>query len=616
MSLTTLLLMASILGLVLGPVLLKGKDAPSRRGELLDGFALVTAGGLAALHLLPEAILTGGVVAILFAIAGGLSPLLIERSASRAGTSIEAIVLLAGLLPHAALESAALGVTAPEEAFGMGAAIAAHRLPVGLIVFSTFLHRFDATRAWIAISALIAATLGGFWAGDLLSFFFSDYANALLQALVGGALLHIVASHKLHDGACHDHNGENDALPGDCGFDDASPRDHRHDHSLKPAEPAPGVQSPEHETQLESTLSPRSNAWSGLGALIGVAVVTTALASSSEGHHHDHIATFGFADAFMTLLSLTAPALLLAYGLVSLVAFVAPQARLILLSSNTTGQSYKDVLARFGSATSPHQGSGDSLFWLLIASGIGIECLLLSVVLLGPELTALRAMGALLIGLSSAAFLTRNRKTHPDENQTSKDTDPLLKRLIDGLHFGFVTLFDRSFPWIGAGLVAAAWFEPMWQHSIPAATPAAVQVVCFSLLGFPLLWHAAAITPLVALSVHKGFSAGAGIAFLITASILDRNRCGVLAATQGMAKAVAFGTIVLCVALGIGLSIDMLEWRVLEQLPHSEKEHDDVFESIWLGAICLLAAASVLRIGPRGFLERLAPGGAHSHTHS
>ena len=133
MSLTAGLLLAAVIGLIAGPTLLTWRPARPTWKAALDGFIVVTVGGIVALHLLPEAFSTGGLPAMVFAVFGAVLPTVFEKRIAQAG----AMVLVGALIPHAAIESAALGAADEAHVLSLGLAVAAHRLPIGLVIYTT-----------------------------------------------------------------------------------------------------------------------------------------------------------------------------------------------------------------------------------------------------------------------------------------------------------------------------------------------------------------------------------------------------------------------------------------------------------------------------------------------
>ncbi len=195
MSSTILLLCAAVVGLMIGPVLTRAQRQAKGVREALDGFAVVAVSGVALLHLLPEAFEHAGPIALVCAALGLFAPALLERRVSAWSPGLPVVALLLGLAPHAALEAAALSAAHDHELMLMGAVVVAHRLPVGLIVYSMASRRHGALMGWGAIATLIIATVAGFTAGDTMYSMMSEGTGACLTAFVAGSLLHVVGNH-------------------------------------------------------------------------------------------------------------------------------------------------------------------------------------------------------------------------------------------------------------------------------------------------------------------------------------------------------------------------------------------------------------------------------------
>ena len=174
--------------ILLSPIMLRIARA-SRWMPFLDGFALVGVGGIAALHLLPEAFESGGLVAGAFFLLGLFLPPLGERFAHRRAENSSVLLIICGILPHMLIESAALAASPDHKILGLGTAIIAHRLPVSLFVFSMIASSYSTRRAWQVMYLLAVVTLFGYWSGDQLLKDVSHTSLGWLQALVGGTLL-------------------------------------------------------------------------------------------------------------------------------------------------------------------------------------------------------------------------------------------------------------------------------------------------------------------------------------------------------------------------------------------------------------------------------------------
>jgi hypothetical protein len=115
--------------------------------------------------------------------------------------------------------------------------------------------------------------------------------------------------------------------------------------------------------------------------------------------------------------------------------------------------------------------------------------------------------------------------------------------------------------------------------------------------------------------MHKGLSAGAAIAFLLTGPATNIVTFGILSTLHGRRVAVAFGLFVTGLAVCLGYVVNM--WLPAVDVPLHELA---VAETSPLNVICLallgiLFLVSLFRQGPRGFIEQLAPLSQHEHHH-
>ena len=591
MSLNTSLLVAALAGLLFGPILLQIRRDVGRWQTALDGFTLVAVGGMAAFHLIPEAMEYGGLEAVGFAALGVLLPLWSHHYAERLGGRGEVLILLLGLIPHVAIESAALAIGAAEEVMSLGVAVAAHRLPVGLLLFFLVRHRFGNGHAWAAIGAMMAATLGGFIWGEALSHGVSAAGVAWFQALVGGSLLHVAFSHRLlgdgeHEKGC----GHVHELPAE--------EDHQHDHG--------------HSHAIST-----DTIWAASGALLGVATLVLALGFGHEHEGHD----VGFVDTFLTLSLQTAPALLIAYFLAGLIGVVITPARAQWMAGGSRGtQALRGVvfglplpicscgvLPVYESLVKRGVPGVAAMGFLVATPELGLDAILISIPLLGEEMTFARLGAAFMVAMG-AALLVGPKVVRPATCEVHPEPTvdrPLAMRVKEGLRFGLVDLFDHTMPWVLAGLLIAAWIEPILGHELFQEVPTVLQVPLFALIGIPLYVCASGATPIAAIAIHKGISPGAGLAFLLAGPATNVTTFGILSRLHGRRVAVAFGVVVTLGAVLAGLAIDLLAVEVLTDL-HSQEHHEI---SLWqCGALIGLVGlfvASLFRQGPRGVVEQI-----------
>ena len=119
-------------------------------------------------------------------------------------------------------------------------------------------------------------------------------------------------------------------------------------------------------------------------------------------------------------------------------------------------------------------------------------------------------------------------------------------------------------------------------------------------------------TPLAAIAVHKGLSAGAAVAFLLAGPSTNLTTFGVLAALHGRAVALRFGLTLTGVAILVGWGVDLAGVQVPDAVHAAHAEEASALAVVAGGALLALAVASLFRQGPRGALDAvLSP--VHDH---
>lgn len=611
MTLANMLLLASVVGLIVGPILLRLPSWTAGWQRCLDGFALVTVGGLAALHLIPEALGTGGLAAAGCALIGAILPVVMDKSAGRKGADASALLLLAGLIPHVALESAALGAADPHHVVSLGAAVAAHRLPVGLILFAILSRRYGDAKGWGAIVLVCLVTLGGFWAGESVAGSLTEQSFALLQAFVAGSLLHVAFAHRLDAQATPSVTAEPEVPESSCCH-------------AAPPEPPPAchdateAHTEDGEDHCHGGTSGIAG-WSVLGAGLGVAVLALALLATPEHGHaaHDH----GFGDTFLMLFLQSAPALLVAYLLAGLlVALVTPARAQWLGGRGQLSQALRGVgfglplpicscgvLPLYETLVRRGVPATAAVAFLVATPELGIDALLLSVPLLGGELTMARLVAAFVVALVVALLVGRSIGASKVDvvNEEQAAVGPLGKRLWDGMRFGLVELFDSTMPWILVGLLVAAWLEPVLGASSVGDLPSIIQVPLFALLGIPLYVCASGATPIAAIAIFAGVSPGAGVAFLLAGPATNITTFGILTRLHGSRVAVLFGLSMTLGAIGAGLVVDGLGVQFTGEMADHAHMEGSMLQWACLAVISGLFAWSLLRQGPRGVVGHI-----------
>lgn len=175
-----------------------------RLASSIDSFALIASLAVVLGHLLPHAIASIGLFALLpFALALFI-PALLERAVDRAdhaaghGAALELSYI--GLLAHQFGDGLGLGVfsSGPHEGhlhLDLMLGVGAHTIPIATLMTSAFLRQRGARSAALRAAGLIAAGVLGVALASRIPGELLNHADPWISAAVGGLLLHIV----LHD---------------------------------------------------------------------------------------------------------------------------------------------------------------------------------------------------------------------------------------------------------------------------------------------------------------------------------------------------------------------------------------------------------------------------------
>ncbi|MEM6786606.1 MAG: permease [Myxococcota bacterium] len=576
-------LVAGILALWVGPLLLRFVGSQrSRVWAALDAFVVTALLGLVGLHLLPEALVHGGWLAALLAVVGLLLPGLVEERAARPGIMAGVAVLGFGL--HAMLDGAALahghhGGHGGEPAHHgelLALGVVLHRLPLGLALWWGLRPRFGARVAAGALAFVTAVTTLGFGAADLLTSL-PPRPLAAFEGLVAGSLLHVVLGH----------------VPTPVG---------------------------------RFARGPAATVGALAAAAVTYGVVSAHPVAREMGEKLD--AT----HAFAVLALESAPALLVAFTFAGLLqVFIGTASTRWLARGNAATQAVKGmafglplpicscgVLPVYRSLVVKGVPAAAAMSFLVATPELGLDAILLSVPLLGTELTAVRVVAAALVAFVTGSWI--GRMIPPSPSSVPPSTVPpdasLAERVRAGLRFGLSEQVDHIGPWVVAGLVIAALVEPLTDEGWLATLPSAVQVPVMAAVGLPTYVCASGATPLVAVLLHKGLSPGAAIAFLLTGPATNITTFALLRDLHGRRTAMRFGLVVALLAVALGFVVNALLGRGASG---ANDLHDIAAEgATWLQvaaafALAGLFLASLWRQGPRGVLAQVLTPHDHSH---
>ncbi len=219
-----MLLLASLVALILGPILFQFARVGPRPFKILEGFSFITIAGLLCFGIMPQAIGAGGIFAWGFAALGLIFPVSLERLFDGLEKQVHLLILLLGIIGlavHAGIDGIAL---ASASLVGAGAetwwhlghreggeylamAVILHRFPLGLAVWYLLFPILGRTVAVSVLMALAGATVIGYMVGSGFVSSLQGSGIAWFQAFVAGSILHVVIYEPGHHKQAHEHRG-------------------------------------------------------------------------------------------------------------------------------------------------------------------------------------------------------------------------------------------------------------------------------------------------------------------------------------------------------------------------------------------------------------------------
>lgn len=587
-----MLLLGSCLALFAGPLILRVTGARPRVVAALDGFVLVGVLGLVFLHVIPDAMDAAGSAALVAAVVGILIPLFLEKmsSATLKKKTLRPAMLVLALVTlglHGFMDGTAL-VEHHHHVGGasLGLGVLLHRIPMGLTLWWMVSSGFGNKAAMRVLVAMMAATLAGYFAGHEFVEGLSPLGFGIFQALMAGTILHVALD-------------------------------------------APPVPASGFDSDLNSL-----NTFALLGSALGALVVWT------MGHDHGvtHLAHAKpvASEIFWTLTLHASPPLLIAFvGSGLLHGFVQRDCLKFLKTGSRLVQSAKvdaanipvpigsqGVLEFYRSMNQWGLSPTAAVAFLIARAPLGLAAVLLSVPFLGVHLTLARVAVAVGIAVLSGWMLSRffvgnhqhelNLLHGPSDKRHEDGTvqvGSMWTRLQASFRFGLVDVVDDILPWVILGIGVGALAEPVLELASFAEVPDSLEVLLAALVGIPIYICASGATPLGAVLLHKGFSSGALIAFLMTGPATNFSTFEVLRRLHSKRAIWAMASAVLCLSIIFGLGVNaLMPPTALPNLGAFVSHEETWWELSATYSMGILLLACLVRLGPRGFIARVVPG--------
>jgi len=541
--LAALLPVAAGIGLALTPVFRRGLRGPAA------AFAIAVAIAVVFGDLFPHAVEHIGVGALFWLGVGLFAPAVVERIAARIrpGGSAGLHVGFLALCVHQVVDGIQVGagLTLQTGGWAIAGAVGAHSVPLVGAVTLGFAQRDGAPRALLRGAGLLVCTGIGVAIGDRGLGWFD--ALGWLPALIGGLLLHVLW----------------------------------HDLWEAPPQGARG-------RSIE------------LGAFVLGGALPMAFMHFDEGE---------FSGALAELAVLAAPVLLLGLGASALVRALGtdlpgrPGLLRGAVSAALVPVNECSVLPRTETLDKRGAATGALLAFLLVTPALGLDTLLVSGALLGPELALARLGLAVLLPIGAAlVFLGPSATEHAESIPISRGSFQARAR----------TALSEQLLHDGPWLVASLLFAAALQATLPDYSGEAhwfVVAIVVVLIAMPSFVPATASIPVAFVLLHKGVAPWAVLTLLVVGPALNlatMRYIGRRFGTRGTLAVMAF------VAAVGGLSYALAP-AVVDPL---------AVDAIGLPALSILGVlllASAWRVGPRGWLAVLSdlggPGSGHDHGH-
>ncbi|MDZ4698062.1 MAG: permease [Rhodothermales bacterium] len=583
-------LAASLIALLLGPLLYRIFEPRRHFYEVLDGFVVVVITGIVVLELLPDVMGEGLFWSILFVLLGLVGPTLLEKAFHRAENQVHRAALMLGLIGlvlHSFLDGIALRDVpamsgAADTLLPLGVAV--HTVPVALTIWWLLFPRFGAGLAGVFLGLMGAGTVAGYIAGPELEPMLAGLGIALFRALVAGSILHVIfhrphVAHEVHD---HSHH-------------------HAHTHTH------------------------RFHWFEGAGNLLGLGVLGLLILLHFDTHGAEeegiHALYESVARTFWSLALESAPALLLAYmsgGLI--MAFLPKMSVRWMRGGRPLGQALKGmavglplpictcgVLPLYRTLIRQGAPPAAAMAFLIATPELGIDALLISIPLLGGDMTIVRlaaaATIALVVGWGVGTIASRMAPPALDRAEAEKPPESWPIRLRAGLKEGFGGLVDDTAPWILVGLLIAAIAQPVLAQGWLSALSGFAEVALFALVGLPIYVCASGATPIVAVLLVSGVSPGAALAFLLTGPATNISTFGILSALHGRRIALLFGAATAVTAILLGHAVNTwLGGMTLLTAAELDLDQSGWLQHVSVVVLMALFLASLVRRGARAFM--------------
>lgn len=203
------LLIFSIVLLAVGPLLSYFLHHQHSLIKWIDRITFICIALVLFVHVIPESIHHAGWLALVLLVIGFGLPTLAEKALHKAAAAVHKTTLAVGMLglaAHGILDGFSLTDNVSALSHGtLPALVLLHRIPVGQLIWALLRPSFGLPITLSVLMLVAVATLLGFLTGHHYAYLLHGVYFSLFQALVAGAILHVVLfrGHVHHDNEEH-----------------------------------------------------------------------------------------------------------------------------------------------------------------------------------------------------------------------------------------------------------------------------------------------------------------------------------------------------------------------------------------------------------------------------
>lgn len=258
---------------------------------------------------------------------------------------------------------------------------------------------------------------------------------------------------------------------------------------------------------------------------------------------------------------------------------------------------------------------GSMTSFLISAPETGLDSLAISYTMLGPIMTLVRLLSALLVAIFTAWLVmfgvrtplapmkAPNKKSVPKKScctaSSKTPTKKIFQKILDGQRYAFTTLLDDSFKWIAVALLITALIKTYLPINLLSYYgDSFLLILLMVLIGFPMYICASASTPVAVGFLAMGVSPGAALAFMLAGPASNIATIGVVSRLMGKKSSVIYLLSVCLLSALMGVFFNkMIHFWALDIQFH-QGDHAMIPASLAIALSCWVVICAIKPLRP------------------